>query len=1405
MNHRSGKWAAIFMLIAALVKTGAVSSSDGRKIYLIALNDAPLVEEVITRTGAMPSTAHADRRMLRQALAGPQSQVHLAKLDNARKIVVDMASQTLGRRLEPTQVYTNAINGMALELTSSEAEKIATLPGIASVRPERFSQLHTDAGPQWIGADLLWSGEAGLSTKGEGVVIGIVDTGINSTHPSFAATGADGYTHTNPRQGFLGMCANGSANCNNKLIGIYDFSNEFLDGSDASGHGSLVAAVAAGNQLSTKLHFKTTDLVRNVSGVAPHANLVSYKVCSADKKYPPMIGPITCAESSLIKAIDQAIVDQVDVLNYSLGSSGGDPYVLVADHTRVEYALFQARAAGIVIVASVGNSGPGSGTINSPANAPWVLGVASATHNRRFVNSVIGISGSTAGLPFTDLRGWGYTGSYGPAPIVYAGDYGNAICATGFPHSPPDGSTNPWPAGTFHGEIVVCDGTVNYVPQEPGYNLKAAGAGGMIVANSPLGDSFNYFDHYLPAVNLDYIAGSMLKNWISTAAPLRGSISGAGAAIQSEYGDVLNETSSRGPYGFTGGVLKPDLTAPGENILSAHGIGADFVLATGTSLASPNVAGSAGLILAAHRDWTPAQVESALTGTALAGSVHKEDGEYVSPNDAGAGRVQPALAVNAGLYLPLSAADFLAHNPHTGGNIRDLNRSGVEDEHCFQQCQFSRTVTDMSGGGTWKVNAVATAGVKVSVVPSEFTLAAGASQTLSITVDVSDPHLWGVWTDGKIVLHKTASGTGASDFVFTLSVHADAGELPQFNDIQTYIPSGSIITTLGGMAPLPRARYESTELTKLSDKTTVNLVGPDDTGTGYYDFIGSGKRLLYFRNPASGDSTSSIGAAAFVAEVNNVDIQSTVMYVGIDSDADGLPSPAETLCWTVTSLGPNAPAARCVIDLRAANLRSTLEGRDRANVWVVIAGQPSWKGGYTAAFASAFLKRRGSEVDETSGADTTVTGPGQAPALASFPVRLTWGGMAKAGGKSAPLNERFYGAILIDAVPGVSGPFLPYALTYLGGGDDQHEALSLNGLSVNSGVSQSFHYMHVDVPPGVDALTVDSSYTSANPGGTVKVDLVRTDFPDFSSAAQIAPAPATGSALSWVLTSSVPSKSVSVPTEAGRWYLLAQTDGPEIFTLTPTFKYNEGASRGIAPGAYYNPQRSGHGLFMSQTGDQQLVNWYTYLEDGTPTWYLAQGKLPVPAGAVWTAPLYRVNWSGAAVNSSTETGDVTLTRINDSDFIFSWHLDGQSGSERFTRLGAGSCPDFNGVAKNFSGAWYAPAQSGYGLDVLAMPDQLFTTIYFYDALGIARWGVGGTQPFAAANTISLTQSSGFCPLCGYRKPTVQALGGMRVEFSDANSGNLSANLTLQPPLSGVWTVDRQSLARLTGSPDACTP
>lgn len=1412
--RRKWKFAAAVLATALSITTAAaVEQGEERAVYMIALRDAPLVENAAQRVPVAGKAPRGGRQAMRDALAAPQSAAYLAQLDAARNGVIDLASRAISRPFVPTQVYTHAANGMAVELTRAEADRIAALPGVLTVRRERILRVHTDVGPQWIGADTLWSGQASTAIRGEGVVIGVIDTGINPGHPSFAATGGDGYTHANPRAGYLGLCASGQAACNAKLIGIYDYSNEGSKGIDVAGHGSHVSAIAAGNAIAANLHGMTADLTRNVSGVAPHANLIMYKACNA-KPVDPSRGDGTCAESWLVKAIDQAIADKVDVINYSIGGDTVDPYTLLADRSSDVYAFFQARAAGIVIAVAAGNEGPGANTLSEPSNAPWVIGVANASHNRRLTNTLTGTAGTGAGSPFVDLVGQGFTAGYGPAAVVYAGDYGNALCGKGASvPSPPDGSSNPWPVGTFHGEIVICDrGTYGRV--EKGYNLRAAGAGGMILANAAGdGESTVSDDHYLPAVHLGYQAGQTIKGWVHAYAPLHSSISGVAAQLNAAFGDVLEASSSRGPYGFGGGVLKPDLTAPGANILSASNSGNGLALMTGTSMASPHVAGSAALVLSAHRDWTPAQVESALLGTALAGSVRKEDGTALaSPSDAGAGRVQPALAANAGLYLPLNTADFavpdgsVAPPPGQHGDLRKLNRPGLEDEHCFQRCAFTRIVTDMSGGGSWQVAATATTGATIAVTPSVFTLAAGASQTLAIAVDVSDPALPGSWVGGRAVLHKTAGGRNASDFALTATVYADPGAAPAFADIAAATSSGATTLNLSGMVPLPQATYTPMRLV-VPNSTTMQLgVDPDPSGI-YKTPTAAGRQFALFNNPNFSGIDSGVNAPVFIVEVATSNAPSLLLFAGIDSNADGQPQQSEQVCQASATAGSSV-VARCVVDLRAANRAGVGGNAAGNNVWVLIdVPLGSAAATYSISLASGFPSR--SYVIPLPAGTThsiTATGPGQVPALASFPLRIAWAPAVENGNWTLLPGQRYFGAVAIGGVPGsvnAATAMLPFALTYAGGNDDQPTALPLQNAVINAATAQSFHALYIDVPPGAETLKIDSNSSPPDSAGSIALGLVRADFPDFSSSAQIAAAPSDSPVATWSLTPPAATNAATIPATPGRWYVTAQTAAAAGFHLNAQLTYSAAAATGIALGAYYNPKRSGHGLFLSQGGNQQVLNWYTYLEDGTPTWYSAQALAPSPAGAIWNAPLMRVTWSGSKINSATTVGSVSLTRINDSDMMFSWRLDGQAGSERFTRLGAGACPNFNGAPTNFNGAWYVPTQSGYGLDALALPDQLFTAFYFYDALGVARWGIGSAQPFAPSNAMTLTQSSGFCPVCDYRKVTAQPLGTISIGYADASSGKLSANLALQPPLGGAWTVDQQTLARLTGSPSAC--
>ena len=200
-------------------------------------------------------------------------------------------------------------------------------------------------------------------------------------------------------------------------------------------------------------------------------------------------------------------------------------------------------------------TGPGANTLDEPGNAPWVIGVANASHNRRFVNS-------SAVFPARRMRrrtlaGQGYTSGYGPATIVYAGNYGNALCGIGDTEGvTPTGASNPFAAGTFHGEIVICDRGI-YARVEKGYNVKAAGAGGYILANAASdGESIISDDHFLPAVHLGYSEGQQLKRGWPSPARTAARLPASARCSNDSYGDILDASSSRGPYGFGGGVLE---------------------------------------------------------------------------------------------------------------------------------------------------------------------------------------------------------------------------------------------------------------------------------------------------------------------------------------------------------------------------------------------------------------------------------------------------------------------------------------------------------------------------------------------------------------------------------------------------------------------------------------------------------------------------------------------------------------------------------------------------------------------------------------------------------------------------------------------------------------------------------
>ena len=191
----------------------------------------------------------------------PGARSYIAYLQQRQDEAISSIATTIGRSPDVRFRFTNAINGLSIWLTPEEAGQVLRLPGVADIETNRVTRLTTDLGPEFIGAPSVWDGSAsGVATQGEGIVVGIIDSGINPENPSFAATGDDGYTHTNPFGPgvFVGACDPANTEqyqpdfvCNDKLIGAYDFFADDdvsgINSLDHDGHGSHTASTTAGN------------------------------------------------------------------------------------------------------------------------------------------------------------------------------------------------------------------------------------------------------------------------------------------------------------------------------------------------------------------------------------------------------------------------------------------------------------------------------------------------------------------------------------------------------------------------------------------------------------------------------------------------------------------------------------------------------------------------------------------------------------------------------------------------------------------------------------------------------------------------------------------------------------------------------------------------------------------------------------------------------------------------------------------------------------------------------------------------------------------------------------------------------------------------------------------------------
>ncbi|MFS8499202.1 MAG: S8 family serine peptidase [Micromonosporaceae bacterium] len=660
-------------------------------------------------------------------VTSPRSRAYLGHLADRQAEVTARMERVLGRTPQVVYAYRNVVNALAVRVDAEEAARLAELPGVASVTPDEELRLDTDVSHDLIGSAAVWDGDTGpgLATRGEGVIVGLLDTGVNPDHPSFAAVDGDGYRHTNPfgPGTYVGVCDPAHPQhediCNDKLIGAWNFALFSSSAVDDNGHGSHVASTMAGNRHEAVFTVGNDQYTRTIQGVAPRANIISYRVCDP-----------SCFTSATVAAVEQAITDGVDVLNFSI-SGPDNPWGNIVDQ-----AFLEAFAAGVFIAASAGNDGPGAGTVAK--TAPWNAAVA-ATNTVRLIAQRLDVVDPAAP---PELIGLAAVPGEGPqvqtaveAPVRYAGavDDGN------------DNGCAPFPGGVFEGAVaLVRRGDCNFSVKVD--NAAAAGAIATVVFNQFAGPAFvmgGLEATTIPALMVTRDDGERLAAFLATHPDAVVRIDTETVVVgDEEWASVVADFSSRGPSRFD--LLAPTFAAPGRGILAAGAaVGDDplqYRFMQGTSMASPHGAGAGALLKALHPDWSPAQIRSALATTADRTGLVKEDGVTpADPFDVGSGLLDLSRAAAVGVVLDETYDNFVQADPATGGDPKALNLPAMVDHNCDQVCSFTRRLTSVADvTATYTATTEAPEGMVVTVTPAEFTLAPGATQELTVTVDVSD-------------------------------------------------------------------------------------------------------------------------------------------------------------------------------------------------------------------------------------------------------------------------------------------------------------------------------------------------------------------------------------------------------------------------------------------------------------------------------------------------------------------------------------------------------------------------------------------------------------------------------------------------------------------------------------------
>ncbi|KAH9661649.1 subtilisin-like protease SBT4.5 [Citrus sinensis] len=533
----------------------------------------------------------------------------------------------VGRSVEDILVrsYRRSFNGFAAKLTVDERQKLASMEKVVSVFPSRTLQLHTTRSWDFMGLNLSITRKRSVESN---LIVGVIDTGIWPESESFSDEGFG----PAPKK-WKGAC-NGGKNftCNNKIIGArYYTPTPYDTARDEEGHGSHTASTASGNEVKDASFYGVGQ--GTARGGVPSGRIAAYKVCF----------PGGCNSAGVLGAFDDAVADGVDIITISIG---GDSAVDFSEDA-ISIGAFHAMAKGVLTLNSAGNSGPGL----TASVAPWLMSVAASTTDRLFVDKVaLGNGKAISGYSINSFAMKGRR-----FPLVYGKEISESCQELSSQECNP-GCVN---GSLVKGKIVICQSFKNY-PE-----VRKAGAAGTVLLN-------NEFDKVSFVVSLPAVAvsqdslSSLISYKESTKTPVAEILKTE--AVKDFDAPVVVGFSSRGPNAIVPEILKPDISAPGVDILAAFSPLAQasidsedkrkpkYNIISGTSMSCPHAAGVAAYVKSFHPDWSPSAIKSAIMTTAWAMNSSKNtEAEFAY----GSGHVNPVKAINPGLVYETFKQDYI--------------------------------------------------------------------------------------------------------------------------------------------------------------------------------------------------------------------------------------------------------------------------------------------------------------------------------------------------------------------------------------------------------------------------------------------------------------------------------------------------------------------------------------------------------------------------------------------------------------------------------------------------------------------------------------------------------------------------------------------------------------------------